>query len=120
MLPIISRGAPCDTEIIHVKTRPSNAVAHGIVDRALPGVWNSGGISKENHIEAATLGGARHLFEHADVGMMMIDPRSGEPPVRLDVGPGNIDRQSRRVQRRIRRLSGYFPARTFSSSAMNI
>ena len=58
----------------HFETRPRHAIAHGVFDRALPGVRDAGAVTEEDHIKAAALGGARNLFEHADVWMMPVDP----------------------------------------------
>ena len=61
----------------HFETRPRHAMAHGVFDRALPGVWNTGAVTWEDHIKAAALGRARNLFEHADVWMMPVNPGVG-------------------------------------------
>src|SRR6202044_3487477 len=77
----------------HLKPRPGDAVTHGVVDRTLPGAWNAGGVAEEDQVESATFGGARHLFEHADIRMMTIDPRTGSAPLAFNLRPGQIERQ---------------------------
>ena len=80
-------------EWAHVEARPRDAVAHRVLDRALPGVRDAGAVAEEDHVEAAALGDARDLLEHADIGMMTVDPGAGQPPMRLDVGPRQVERE---------------------------
>src|SRR6185436_20507701 len=68
-------------------------MAHGVFDRALPGIRDTGAVTEEDHIKAAALGRARNLFEHADVWMMPVNPGVGQAPMRLDHRPRQIKRE---------------------------
>src|ERR1700722_309239 len=75
----------------HLETRPGNAIADGILDRILPGRGNAGAVTEEDHVEAAALGDAGDFLEHADIGMLPVEPGAGETPLGLDMGPGKVE-----------------------------
>jgi hypothetical protein len=58
----------------HLKARPGNAVADGVLDGVLPGARDARTVAEEDHVKSTAFGGARDLLEHADIRMMPIDP----------------------------------------------
>jgi hypothetical protein len=77
---ITSGGAKAMVEkflACHLGRRPRNSMADGVINRVFPGSRNARRIPEENHIDAATFRGPRHLLEHSDIWMMLIDHEPG-------------------------------------------
>jgi hypothetical protein len=77
----------------HVEPRPGHAVAHRVVDRALPGVRDAGAVAEEDEVDEPALGNPRDVLEQPDIGIVPADPRARLAPGGLHLRPRHVDRQ---------------------------
>src|SRR3981081_3546226 len=77
----------------HVLSWPADAPAHGLVLRSSPGARDAGAVAEEQHVDAAALGDAGDLLEHADIRIEPAGPGTRHAPAPLEMGPRQNERR---------------------------